>query len=155
LADVIREADARFGLGEEASHWLCVEALGVSARLLSHLLPRSRLATTLTAAQQLISLAVPDSPIVFCPVRFLQEVEPQLDSSPLPHTWNATSDSIAARVATALAADELVLLKSADPPDNLEDGGDYVDACFRQAAQNLRQLRFVNLRRFAGSLGVL
>ena len=41
LADVIREADAAWGLGEEAAHWLCVDVMGVSARLLATLLPKS------------------------------------------------------------------------------------------------------------------
>jgi aspartokinase-like uncharacterized kinase len=149
LADVIREADARFALGQEASHWLCVEVLGVTARLLSKVLRQSRLAVTLEEARQLVSLAAPDQPIVFCPVRFLREVEFQLDAHPLPHTWDATSDSIAARVAVALRAEELVLLKSAEPPENKETSGDYVDACFPQAAKGLSQVRFVNLRQFA------
>ena len=41
----------------------------------------------------------------------------------LPHSWDATSDSVAAFVAGALDAARLVLIKPADgPPDELVDG---------------------------------
>ena len=73
------------------------------------------------------------------------------DGTPLPERWNVTSDSIAARVARALNADELVLLKSVAWPD-----GDIAEAARRgivdehlprelRLAPNL-QVRVVNLR---------
>jgi aspartokinase-like uncharacterized kinase len=184
-ADVIRDADARFALGDEASHWLCVDILGSSARLLAALLRESRLVTSLRGLRRVLSSAPersapePDSagapcepaagnrrpppgrariepadvaalpPIVFCPVSFLHEDEPQLDEHPLPHTWNVTTDSIAARLAETLSADELVLLKSADPPPVAGAAGEYVDNYFAQVARRLRRVRMVNLRRFA------
>jgi aspartokinase-like uncharacterized kinase len=58
-----------------------------------------------------------------------------------------TSDSIAARIAGILDAEELVLLKSADPPAQLQPP--YVDEYFVQAAEGLTCVRSVNLRRYA------
>src|SRR5687768_13820425 len=41
LAAAVRQWDERFQLGEETSHWLCVDVLDVSTRLISGLLPTS------------------------------------------------------------------------------------------------------------------
>ena len=115
LADAIRQADEHFSLGEESSHWLCIEALSLSARLLAAILSDLPLVTNtvdlLHRRDEQRSGCV-----VFDPRQFLLEVEPQAAGAHLPHDWTVTSDSIAARVAEVLNADELVLLKSADSP---------------------------------------
>jgi hypothetical protein len=71
----------------------------------------------------------------------------------LPHSWSVTSDSIAARVAVASAADQLILLKSVTiPPDmDWEEAGErgFVDEWFartiRPALPRLK-VSAVNLR---------
>ena len=147
LADAVRDADRRFALGEERAHWLCVEVLQVTARLLAALLPEMPLVKTTAELQCLIS-AGPPAAAVFCPADFLEREEPLVPGPPLPRTWSATSDSIAARLAVALGADELVLLKSADPPDGADPAGeDYVDGHFRTAARDVPAVRMVNLRK--------
>src|SRR5436309_15773321 len=35
LADAIRQADRDFALGEQFSHWLCIDAMSITARLLA------------------------------------------------------------------------------------------------------------------------
>ncbi len=77
--------------------------------------------------------------VVFCPEDFMQN-----DQS-LPHSWSVTTDSIAARIADVLQADELVLLKSSEPPDDPDEMRGYVDEYFPIAARNLKKIRFVNL----------
>ena len=59
---------------------------------------------------------------VLAPYRWLR------DADPLPHSWDVTSDSIAAWVAGAVGARRLVLVK---PPGAA--GGDLVDAYFSRA----------------------
>ncbi len=151
LADVIREADAVWGLGDEAAHWLCVDVMGVSARLLAMLLPDCRWEDAWNGLLPLLGAGDGRQPIVFSPVQFLREIEAGLPPRPLPHSWNVTSDSIAARIAQVLSASELVLLKSADPPGDAAPRPPYVDEHFTTAAQGLNRVRFVNLRRFAGT----
>ena len=148
LADVVRDAERRFSLGDATCHWLCVDLLDVSARLLAGLLPTSRFAVTLDDLNRMLSVEGGAVPIVFCPGHFLRHDEPRMDGPSLPHNWNVTSDSIAARLAEVLAADELVLLKSADPPSSLAADPEYVDGHFFQASHGLGAVRFVNLRRF-------
>jgi len=149
LADVIREADRIWGLGEEAAHWLCVDGLAVSARLLAAILKESQLEGSWERLLQRLDERKVDGPLVFCPVQFLKQVEQQLAPHPLPHGWHVTSDSIAARIAMILDADELVLFKSIDPPVQSAPGPPYVDEYFGRAAHGLKSVRFVNLRRYA------
>ena len=59
---------------------------------------------------------------VLAPSRWLRE------AGPLPHTWDVTSDSIAAWVAGAVGARRLVLIK---PPNAV--GGNLVDGHFSRA----------------------
>jgi hypothetical protein len=151
LADVIREADAAWGLGDEAAHWLCVDVMGVSARLLATLLPDCRWEDAWGGLLPRLGAGDGRQPIIFSPVQFLREVETDLPPRPLPHSWSVTSDSIAARIAQVLPAGELVLLKSADPPDDAAPRPPYVDEYFTTAALGLNRVRFVNLRRFAGT----
>ena len=107
----------------------------------------TRLAPEAAAALQLVEQRQTEPPIVFCPVRFLQQREARFPPHPLPHGWSVTSDSIAARIAGILDAEELVLLKSADPPAPLQPP--YVDEYFVQAAAGLTCVRSINLRRYA------
>ena len=147
LADVIREADQAWGLGDEAAHWLAIDVLAASARLLAAILRDARLERDWECLLNRVAEREVGPPIVFCPVRFLQQVEARIPPHPLPHGWIATTDSIAARIAGILDAEELVLLKSADPPSQVQPP--YVDEYFVQAAAGLTCVRFVNLRRYA------
>ena len=147
LAVVIREADQAWGLGDEAAHWLAIDVLAASARLLAAILTDARLEHDWERMLQRVADRAVGPPIVFCPVRFLQQLEARFPPQPLPHGWNVTSDSIAARIAGILDAEELVLLKSADPPSQVQPP--YVDEYFVQAAAGLTCVRFVNLQRYA------
>jgi aspartokinase-like uncharacterized kinase len=92
FADLVRSLVAP----EEASHWMAIAAMEQFGwYIASH-----GLDTTET-------LEVPGFPHVFLPYRSMRERDP------LPHTWNVTSDTIAAWVASVTHA-ELVLLKSVD-----------------------------------------
>ena len=156
LADAIRRADARHGLGEEASHWLCIRLLGVTARMLAGMLPETEFVDDFGNLQR--RLAEPSAAtMVFDPGPFLATAELHLPGCRLPRTWQVTTDSIAARLAEVLAAD-LVLLKSSPPPDAAVDAQDrfryftelarrdYVDSHFPWAAEAVGKVEMVNLR---------
>jgi 5-(aminomethyl)-3-furanmethanol phosphate kinase len=146
LVDVIRSADRHFALGAERSHWLSIEAMSISAQVLAAILTDCRHVVDFVALKSLVATR-PGCPIVF-DMRYLLHDEPPYPGRTLPHDWSVTSDSIAAQVAQLLSADELLMLKSADPPaGSLMElaGRGYVDEYFPVAAAGLA-VRFVNLR---------
>jgi aspartokinase-like uncharacterized kinase len=150
LADVLRGWDELHSLGEERSHWLCIRALSITSSVLAAILPEAvqlnrfaELQSHLQTARQLAGCAA----IVFDPHEFLRIEEPNLPPGPVPHNWTATTDSLAARLAEVIGADELALLKSVPPPkaivslDELAACG-YVDKHFPTIAARLRRVSF-------------
>lgn len=133
LAEAVREWDHRFQLGEEASHWMCIDLLDTTASLLAKLLPEA----SLTKDWQSLGA---QSLQVFASASFLRDHEWSLPGAKLPHSWDVSSDSIAARVAEVTQAAELVLLKSTLTSTEL------VDAHFTKGIQNIAHVRVVNLR---------
>jgi 5-(aminomethyl)-3-furanmethanol phosphate kinase len=149
--DAIRQASRAFLLDDESAHWLSIDAMSINSCLLADLLPD---AVLVSMFGELWSAIETNSclRIVFDSRQFLREHESELSGSLLPHNWSVTSDSIAARLAEVLPADELVLLKSADPPGKtttaLVDAG-FVDRNFPSFNGCSFQRRFVNLRQAA------
>jgi 5-(aminomethyl)-3-furanmethanol phosphate kinase len=153
LADAIRDVFAMHCLDEEAAHWLCIRLLGVSAELVAKLLPEAMLSRRL---DEPVGSETGNRLVILEPEQFLREEASTLqrwgmqDIVPLPHSWDVTSDSIAARVGAILRAEELVLLKSSLPSADatLQQAAeaDYVDRYFPTAAACLPRVRCVNLR---------
>jgi aspartokinase-like uncharacterized kinase len=92
FAHAVRELN----VDDNAAHWMAIAAMEQYGWLIS-----SR-GITVTAR-----LEVPISTMVFLPYACLRE------NDPLPHSWDITSDTIAAWIAGALHLD-LLLLKSTD-----------------------------------------
>ena len=148
--DAVREWDQLHHLGDEAAHWLAIESLGLTASLVSHLIPDSVLIRTREEAADCWKdhrVAIADVPAC---LKTLQS-----ESCPaLPSSWDATSDSISAWIATVWPTDRLVLVKSIDAPGSLEElaPGEDVDAVFPSQAAELPHVLWCNL---AGSGEVL
>jgi aspartokinase-like uncharacterized kinase len=147
-ADAVRQAAATFDLDDETSHWLCIDAMGLNSQLLASWLTESIVITTFAELRGLVASSK-DQRIVFDSKEFLRAHEFRLPGHVLPHNWSVTSDSIAARLAEVLSAEELVLLKSADPPrettTTFADAG-FVDRNFPSFDGCGFRRRFVNLR---------
>jgi aspartokinase-like uncharacterized kinase len=102
FADAVREADRRIGLTEDAAHWMAVLAMDQYAELIVARMPGAVLVFT---EQQIRGARARGLIPVLAPCRWLRERDP------LPHSWDVTSDSIAAWFAGALGARRLVLVK--------------------------------------------
>lgn len=143
-ADAIRQLDSVHRLGQEASHWLAIQALSVNARFLHTLLPEAPVISSLAYASGSDSFIVD-------PLPFFGADDSRADH--FPHRWDVTSDSLAARAAALLTARELILLKSLDwsDPDWTEAvRTGVVDAFFPEAARPLlgeTHIRVVNFRK--------
>ena len=156
-ANIVRRWDVRYQLGPERAHWLALSSMKLNEELLRYLLVTARIVSSRRAAD--VAWAAGDVPII-CAHDFLR-AEPadnseKLQSTPvaccddLPHTWDVTSDSIAAWIACRWPAERLVLLKSCALPSD-ESGcsssaEELVDVCFSRFASQLPEVDWVNLR---------
>ncbi len=99
FADAVRAADRRFGLSAETSHRMAILGMEQFGWLLSELIPGA------VRSGDLASLA-PGRTGVLLPAALPLEA--------LPASWEVTSDSIAAWVASEAGAERLVLVKGVD-----------------------------------------
>jgi hypothetical protein len=106
FADTVRNLERQFPLGDDAAHWMAVLGMDQYAQLLATWLERAAIADTPSE----IGMALDRGQVpVLAPSRWLRA------ENPLPHTWDVTSDSIAAWVAGRTGAYRLVLVKPPGP----------------------------------------
>jgi aspartokinase-like uncharacterized kinase len=112
FADAVREVDVRIGIGDDASHWMAVLGMDQYAHLLA-----SRLSSGVVVSDPGEAVRALQQGLlpVLAPSPWLRRVDP------LPHSWDVTSDSIAAWVAGQLDARHLVLIKPAGASGDLVD----------------------------------
>jgi aspartokinase-like uncharacterized kinase len=120
FADEVRVAQGTRGFSDDAAHWLAILAMDRLARVIAAELEGAQLITLRSEAAPVLDAGrVP----VLAPHAWMRAADP------LPHSWDITSDSVAAFIAGALGADELILLKPVDGPvDALVDRG-FAAAC--------------------------
>jgi aspartokinase-like uncharacterized kinase len=113
-AGVVRALDGRHQLGDEKAHWLALRALTFNAHFLVELLPGAGI---VQAAAQFHPRPT-KVPAILDALAFLRSDEDAHPAHRLPHSWDTTSDAVAARVAVWAGAGRLILLKSTTiPPD--------------------------------------
>jgi aspartokinase-like uncharacterized kinase len=128
FADAVREAYGRGEVDDDAAIGRAVQAMDRYADLLVSRFPRAERVTTLPEAHMAAASGrVP----VLAPSRWLRETDP------LPHSWDVTSDSIAAWVAGRAGARDLVLVKAPGATGTL------TDAYFEQALPAGLEVRVV------------
>ncbi len=115
FADVVREIDRRFSLNSRTVHKMAILGMDQSGIMLSELIAGSLIVTSLEDLK-----GFPDSNAV--PI--ILPSKTVLEDESLEASWNVTSDSIAAKIASQVEAKKLILAKdvdglfSADPKRN-------------------------------------
>ena len=114
-ANVVRRWHDAHRLDEEQSHWLALDSIRLNQRLMLTLIPELELVSNRAAAESAWTRGrVPLLDLLS--FVSIEEAAHDVGVKPLPHTWDVTSDSLAAWVAIRWPARRLVLLKSAELP---------------------------------------
>jgi 5-(aminomethyl)-3-furanmethanol phosphate kinase len=105
FADLIRETYLRYKLDETAAHCMALLAMDQYGYLLNHLIADSFLSADLSAALReakagRVAILLPSALVI--------------QANPLPHSWQVTSDTIAAWIAGKSSCRQLILLKTVD-----------------------------------------
>jgi aspartokinase-like uncharacterized kinase len=116
FADAVRAFQRQDTLSMEAAHWMAILAMDQYAQVLAERIPGAELVDEPGAVLGALEQEVV---VVLAPYRWMRAADV------LPHSWNATSDSVAAFVAGAFDATHLVLIKPVDSADPR-----VVDPCF-------------------------
>jgi hypothetical protein len=159
-ADLVRDADRRFNLGESRAHWLAIRAMQFNAHLIAGILPKTKMVASHEQAQDAWRegfLAVVE------PWEWLGNEELRDKTLAIPHRWSFTSDSIAAHIATHWPKGkqdrvQLTLLKST-LPSKIEPHVDanespiaravrleVVDPDFKETSATLAHVQLIDLR---------
>ncbi|MGQ9545377.1 MAG: amino acid kinase family protein [Candidatus Bathycorpusculaceae bacterium] len=116
FADVVRRLDETYGLSDTTAHKMAILAMDQFGLFLSDITPNSSICYSLedaiNAGRGLLPILLPSRHI--------------FREDPLEHSWNVTSDSVAAYITGALGAEKLVLITDVDgiytddPKKNIE-----------------------------------
>ena len=105
FADVVRDFDKRFTLSSVVYHRMAVLGMDQFGLLLSQVIPNSCATYLLSDAKQLSEIRVVP---IFLPSRLM------FQEDPLENSWNVTSDSIAAYIASRLRVAKVLLVTDVD-----------------------------------------
>ena len=126
------------------AHWKCIELMDSNSRKVANWFPEWAIATELLISME---TGQPPNNLLLQTGGWLRE------NDALPESWDVTSDSIAAHVASTIGAAELVLLKSGESPptESIPElcANGYVDLYFADAVAAFSQptpIRMVNFK---------
>jgi hypothetical protein len=105
FADVVREFYRNFDLADTVAHKMAILGMDQFGLFLSSITPNSQTTYVLEEARRLSSAGI--LPIIL-PSRLM------FQKDPLEHSWDVTSDSIAAYIAGLLLAEKLILVTDVD-----------------------------------------
>ena len=105
FADTVRDLYREIHLSDDVAHKMAILAMDQFGLLLSDLIAGALTVYSLEGAKKLSKIAIP---LIFLPSRLM------FKKDPLEHSWDVTSDSIAAYVAGLMGAEKLILVTDVD-----------------------------------------
>jgi aspartokinase-like uncharacterized kinase len=143
-ADCVRDWERIHRLESTTSHWLAVRAMEFNECMIASLLPVSARVICVQDVQR----AWNEGHIALLNAfAWLKRMEGSPEH--LPHSWDVTSDSIAADAAIRFQAAGLMLLKSVDLPSSIASvddlGPPFVDVHFHRLVPRIPQIGWCNL----------
>jgi aspartokinase-like uncharacterized kinase len=146
FVDSVRRFDRLHQLGDYAAHRLALQAMDLASTVLLCILTG---AMGVDRVEMLdLKWAASDIPLLVTST-IVDELEEE-EASPLPHSWDVTSDSIAAWIAGRVNALSLVLLKSVSLPEGANRDVaaklKLVDPFFPLISTALPRVEYLNLR---------
>jgi len=105
FADTVREIYEQYKLSETIAHWMAILGMDQYGFFLSNFSKNTVITSSLNEAKELtLKNKIP----IILPFRILYEEDP------LEHSWDVTSDSIAAYIASLVNAESIILLKDVE-----------------------------------------
>lgn len=145
-ADLVRDWSRRFPLDESAAHWMACRSLSLNAAMLAEVIPQAAFCVD----RVMVDRAWRNGQRAVLDVAAFLMAEERRAEECLPHTWDVTSDSLAAWIALQWPADELRLLKSIGCPTGelitAASQRGLVDPYFPGVAGHLPQVSWCDLR---------
>jgi len=146
FADSVRRLDRIHRLGDYAAHRIAIQAMDLATVVLLCIVPGTE---GVHRVESLDREWPRDEIPLLAPGAILDQLE-ERQPSPLPHSWDVTSDTLAAWIAGQLKATCLVLLKSASlPPNPTRDHAarlKLVDPVFPLISTAVPRVEYLNLR---------
>lgn len=113
FADDVRVLSEKYKIDQDTAHWMAILAMNQYGYLLSSLIPGSIAIENIDEANKYLDKLMP---VVLLPYHLFKTIDP------LSHSWDVTSDSIAAWITGYIGEEKLVLVKSMDM--TYENGND-------------------------------
>lgn len=104
FADIVREFNKAYNLSSTIAHKMAILAMDQFGLFLSHITPNSHVSYSIKEMEKSVTGTLP----IFLPSRFM------FSKDPLEHSWDVTSDTIAAYIAGVLHAKKLILATDVD-----------------------------------------
>ncbi|MHA1126261.1 MAG: amino acid kinase family protein [Candidatus Heimdallarchaeota archaeon] len=109
FAENVRLAQQRYGFSDETAHWLAIHAMDQHAQILHYFIPDSILIDCTEIVAYLKNKEQIKTKIPIITVTNFMKTTSQLD-----HSWDTTSDAIAAEIAANLDISKIIFLKDID-----------------------------------------
>jgi aspartokinase-like uncharacterized kinase len=104
FADMVRKIYCKFSISEDAAHWMAILAMDQMGFFFSSFHPNIRIVDNIEEARKISRGLIP----VLIPFKMM------FDNDPLPHSWDVTSDSIAAYIAHITGTKKIFILTDVD-----------------------------------------